>query len=123
MQTSQVTATTLVAFDGVKESLKIALAETIMVLSLNDFKENRPDHIFRKNLQQITVLVAVNEQLQILELTNIFAHPRNAVVDRLIVRAGRLKKGDAALAQSAHRRQNVGRCHRQMLNARAFVLV
>ncbi|MFT5484469.1 MAG: hypothetical protein ACI9GW_003134 [Halieaceae bacterium] len=42
----QYPATNLIAFDGFKKSFKISFAKAVITLSLNKFKEYRPDYCF-----------------------------------------------------------------------------
>src|SRR5690606_10585490 len=42
----------LIQFDGLEQGLEVALSETVVTLALNNFKKNRTDLVFGKDLQQ-----------------------------------------------------------------------
>ena len=56
----------LFAFDGFEECLEIAFAEALRAFALNNFEKQRRPVFYRfgKNLQQITFIIAIDENAQ-----------------------------------------------------------
>lgn len=64
----QVTSLLLLCFNCLKKSLKVPSSETRVVVSLNDLQKESGTilHRFRKDLQQVPIVVIVNQDIQLL---------------------------------------------------------
>src|SRR5439155_12774857 len=88
-------AANLILLDRFEQRLEIALAESIVALALDEFEEDRPDRIGRKDLQQhfcvaaIDHALAVDQDAVLLQSHDILAMLRQARVNLLKVGAGR----------------------------------
>src|SRR5689334_5396026 len=73
---SEVAARVLLALDGLEEGLEVALAEAERAVPLDDLEEDRGPVAERlgEDLQEVAVLVAVDEDLALLELLDRCAH-------------------------------------------------
>ena len=73
---------------GLEQCLKIALAETFVAFALDDFKENRPYHVFGKDLQQQTLAFtgrAVDQYMALPERLQIFSVAGQTLVHAFII--------------------------------------
>ena len=79
----------LIFLDRFEQRLEITLAESIVALALDEFEEDRPDRVRRKNLQQHLGLAAIDDALAVdqdagaLQAGDVLAVLRQARVDLL----------------------------------------
>src|SRR5437899_1968206 len=91
----QHTPANLILLDRLEQRLEITLAESIIALALDEFEENRPDRVRRKDLQQHLGVAAVDDALTVdqnavaLQADDVLAMLRQARVDLLEIGIGR----------------------------------
>jgi hypothetical protein len=114
-------ATLLVSLDTSKEGSEVSLAKTQVILSLNELEKNGPNQIFGEELQQVSILVAVDEHISALNLLAILGHRRKSFEQCLIVvglDVEELKRAPFKLAKGC---KNVIGQQGDVLNARASI--
>ena len=69
----QISSCSLIQFNTLEKSFEVASPETLMVVSLNDFKEDsRPIlHGLCEDLQKIAIVIIINQNLQFLQLCQV----------------------------------------------------
>src|SRR5213596_2086723 len=107
----QHTPANLILLDRLEQRLEVAFAKTIVALALDEFEENRPDRVRRKDLQQHLGVAAVDHALTML---------RQARVDLLEIgiRRGRHER-QARIAQGLDGAVDVPRATGDVLNTLA----
>src|SRR5512132_4314994 len=83
----QISSRGLFALDGFEQRFEVAFAETLRAFALNDLeKERRPilDR-FCEDLQQITFIIAIDENSDLLQRAQFFVDMTNAIEQRVIV--------------------------------------
>merc|ERR1719234_2995026 len=72
----QVTPGCLVQINALKESFEVARTKTLVVVSLDNFNENSWSILQRlcEDLKKIPIVVIVDQNLQSLDLVNVFLH-------------------------------------------------
>src|SRR5262249_43855202 len=116
-----VPVTVLRPLDGLEERAEVAVAEALVAASLDELVEKgtRPlvaveaRRFAQEDLEHVFVVLAVDEYLEVLELGEIVrdvldAELRQALGHQAIVVLVRRQKGDAAGAELAHGRDDVG---------------
>src|SRR6266481_4549313 len=85
---SQISSRGLFALDGFEERFEIAFAETLRAFALNDLKKERRAILnrFCKDLQQITFIVAINQNAEPFECVKFFVDVPYAIEQRVVVR-------------------------------------
>ena len=83
----QITSRFLFAFDGFEERLEIAFAKTLRAFALNNFEKERRPVFYRlgKYLQQITFIIAIDENAQPLQRIQFFIDVTYSIEQRVIV--------------------------------------
>ena len=101
----QISSRGLLAFDGLEQRFEIAFAEALRAFALNDFKEERRSifHRLCENLQQITFIIAIDENAQLFQCVQFFINVTHAVEQRVVVRRRHFQELEPALLQ--HRSQ------------------
>src|SRR5688572_4480466 len=115
----------LVEFDGLEQCLEIAFAETLVALALDDFEEDRTDHVGGEDLQQHALIrraAAVDQDAALLELGDVLVMPGNALFDARVIGVGRVLESHAATAQHVDGAIDVLGAERDVLDALALVL-
>jgi len=76
----------LFALDGLEQRLEVALAETLAALALDDLEEEggAVSHRSGEDLQQVPVVVAVDEHVEVLEALEVLIDAPGAVAERLV---------------------------------------
>src|SRR5690606_22563731 len=100
----------LVALDALEQRLEVALAEAFVALALNDLEEDRADRVLGEDLQQLALLglgIRVDQDPVAAQALHVLAVLRDALVDHVEVRVGRVQELDAGLAHLLHRHVDV----------------
>src|SRR3546814_8927455 len=79
-------------FDRFEQRLKIAVAETLVPLALDDLEEDRPDHVLGEDLEQDAFVadIAVDQDAVLLQSLEILAVAGDALVDQLVIGLDRI---------------------------------
>src|SRR6266478_3118528 len=87
MNKSQIASRSLFALDRFEERFEIAFAETLRALALNDLeKQRRPIfHGLGKDLEQITFIIAIHENSDLLQRIEFFVDVADAIEQRVVV--------------------------------------
>src|SRR5438128_2225827 len=82
--------------DRLEQRLKVAFAETLVALALDDLEEDRSDHRGREDLEKHFVLRrrAVEENSILPQTRRVFAVIRQAGGEQIVVRFRRILKSD-----------------------------
>lgn len=100
-----------------------------MIMSLNDLQEKRRPILqsARKDLQQISILIEIHHNPQLLNNVQVFPDPhptlRQLGAQNLIVLVGRVQKLNSACAHTAHRPKNVVGGQRNVLHTGTAIIV
>src|SRR5438477_2645550 len=99
--TLQISSRGLLALDGLEQRLEITFAKAFRALALDDLvKERRPVlHWLAKNLQQITFVIAIDQNAQSLQRVQLFVDVPNAIQQRVIIGRRNVQELDSALLQ------------------------
>src|SRR5579871_6595224 len=90
-------AALLIELDRLEQSLEVALAETLVALSLDELEEDRSDRVLGEDLQQDAALeTAIDEDAAPLELREGLAVPADARIDPFVVARRGLLEFDGA---------------------------
>src|SRR6187399_556305 len=105
----EISSPPLLFLDRDEQRLKVAFSKTFAALSLEDLVEHRRPVLdgFGKDLQQIALFVAVDEDAEAFELTDIFVDTANAVRQFFVVGVGDTEEFDAVPLQFFHRTKDV----------------
>src|SRR6478609_8648156 len=118
---SEVAALVLLALDGLEERLEVALAEAERAVPLDELEEDRRAVAERlgEDLQQVAVLVAVDEDLALLQLLDRYADVADALAELgvLVVAVGGVEELDAVGTQGVDRAEDVVRRDGEVLGA------
>src|SRR6478736_1280070 len=108
---SEVAALVLLALDGLEERLEVALAEAERAVPLDELEEDGRAVAERlgEDLQQVAVLVAVDEDLALLQLLDRYADVADALAELgvLVVAVGGVEELDAVGPQGVDRGEDV----------------
>src|SRR6185436_21166077 len=88
----------LVEFHRFEQRLEVAFAEALVALPLDELEEDRPELVFAEDLQQQLAGLAVDQDLALLQLGDVLAVSRDALVDQLVIRIDRVEQLHAARA-------------------------
>src|SRR3546814_11621217 len=104
-------APNLVQFDRFEQRLKIAVAETLVPLALDDLEEDRPDHVLGEDLEQDAFVadIAVDQDAVLLQSLEILAVAGDALVDQLVIGLDRILQLTPARAQFRSEESRVGK--------------
>lgn len=126
---SKVSTTRLLGLDGFKKTFKVSRSEALMVVSLDDLKEERRTVFDRpcKYLQQIAVLVIVDKYMEVLELVQGLLH-RDAgrfelFPQMLVVHARNVQKFGTTATEGLDGADDVLCVHRNMLHTGTSVVI
>src|SRR5205823_13864639 len=119
----EIAAECLLALDRLEERFEVSLAEAARPVALDHLeKERRPVlRRLREDLQQVAVLVAVDEDLEPLQLVVVLRDLPHAPGRLFVVRVRGLEKQQPAALQFLDRPYDVGRSERDVLRAGAPV--
>src|SRR3954470_8586809 len=90
---SEDAAAHLVELDALEQSLEIALAEALVALALDDFEEDRADHVLGEDLQQQALTFrgrAVHQNAALLELGDALLMALDALRQHLVISVRRI---------------------------------
>src|SRR5438046_10368393 len=95
-----------------KSALKLPLPK-LFALALNDLEKERWAifHRFRKDLQQITFIIAIDENSEPLQCVQLFIDVADAIEQRVVVSGRNSQELKPALLQRGHRFDDVVRGH------------
>ncbi len=113
----------LVEFDALEQRLEVAVAEAVVALALDELEKDRAQLVLAEDLQQDRVLLAVDQDLALVQFFHAFAVAGNALVHQLVVGVDRVQQAHAGAAQRVHRGVEVVRAHGDVLDALAVVHV
>src|SRR5262245_38097840 len=115
----------LFAFDGLKEGLEIPLAEAARPPALNDLEEESRSILDRlgEDLEQVTLVVAVDQNPQLSELAQVFLHFPHAIRQHFIVGGRDSQKRHVILHHGAHALDDIAGCHGDVLYAGSAVIL
>src|SRR5437016_11811634 len=87
MNKSQIASRSLLALDGFEERFEIAFAETLRAFALNDLEKERRAvfHRLGENLEQITLVIAIDQNAQALQRVQFFINMAHAIEQRVVV--------------------------------------
>src|SRR5690606_15808630 len=121
----QVAPQRLLALDGLEEGPEVPLAETAAALPLDQLEEQRRTvlHRAREQLQQVALLVAVDEDAELADEVERLLDLADALRQQLVVAARHAEELHAVVAQPLHGVQDVGRLERDVLDARAAIVL
>src|ERR1700680_1153270 len=124
-QSLQIAACRLFALDGLEQGPEVTLAEALAALALDHFEEQRRPVAdgAREDLQQVSVVVAVDEDVEIVQPVEVFVDALCARSQRGVVLVGRGEKLDPALLHLADRLHDVIGVDRDVLHTRAAVVI
>ena len=103
--------------------LPVALAEASIVLALNELEKHGADRLLGEDLEQVAILVAVDEDVQALEVFEVLVDVADAVEHVVVVVFRHVEEIHAVGAHPAHGLQDVVGGHGDVLHAGAFVEV
>ena len=121
----QIAPSCLLPLDRLKQRPEIPFAEGIGAGPLDDLIEQRRPVLdgFGKELQQVTFLILIDEDAQLLDRLVVLAHIPDAVPQRFIIAVGHAEEFDAVVAQHRHGMQNIARRQRDVLHTGAGVVI
>src|SRR6266567_6652064 len=95
----QIAAQLLLAFDGFKQGLEVALAETAAAFALNDFVEQGGAVFYRlgEDLQHVTLVVAIDENAESFKLIEGLVDSAHAALQFCVVGMGDVEEFDTLL--------------------------
>src|SRR3954471_13070278 len=107
--TLQVSPTGLLALDRLEQRLEVALAEAERAVPLDELEEHRRAVLDRlgEDLQQVAVLVAVSEDLQLAQLVERDPGVADPGAELVVVGIRRLEELDASRSHLPHRANDV----------------
>merc|ERR1719384_1180422 len=88
----QISSCSLIQFNTLEKSFEIASPETLMVVSLNDLKEDSWPilHGLGEDLQKIAIVIIINQNLQFLQLCQVLLNldfrVRKTLSEHVIIR-------------------------------------
>src|SRR5690606_13648470 len=115
----------LIQFDGFEKRLEVAFAEALVAFALNNFEEDRSDHVLRENLQQqplALLRIAVDQNAALAQLFDLLAVAGHARIDPFVVRIRRILELNALASQHIDRGKDIVGAERDVLNAFALIL-
>ena len=85
-------------FQGFEERLEVSLAETLRAFALDDFeKKRRPIfHRLGEDLQQITFVIAIDQNAEALERLEIFIDVTDPIRQRVVIGGRNIQELDPA---------------------------
>ena len=101
--------------------LEISLTKREVVLSLDDLDEDRPNDIFRKNLQQITFLITIDENIMFGDFFMIFLHVRHASEDIVVISFFNVERFNSTALHHVERLHDITRRKGNVLDSRTVV--
>lgn len=77
----KITSSCLLTFKSLEQTLEISSSKAVKVVALDDFDEHRGpvEHMFGKNLEQISLLVKVNQNMKLFQNGNILFECQSGV--------------------------------------------
>src|SRR4051812_8635606 len=114
-------AADLVELDALEQRLEIAVAEALIALALDDFEEDRAEHVLGEDLKQDALLadIAVDQDAVLAQPLEILAMVGDALVHQFVIGLDRVLQLDAAATQPLDGVEDVGRRQREVLDALA----
>lgn len=105
----QISATRLLEFDGFEERLKVAFPKAAASFALDELeKKSGPVfHGARKNLQEVTLFVAIDQDSVMANGVQRLVDFADTIAQRVVVTIGYAQKFDAILLESTHRVDHV----------------
>src|SRR6185437_2925210 len=99
--TSERSSARLFALDGLEQCLEISFTERTRSVALDDLEEQRGPVLdgLGKDLQEIALLVAVDEDVQLRQFVQVFRNVAHTTRQRIVVRAGNVDEGDVVVPQ------------------------
>ena len=94
----QIAPRVLFAFEGFEECFEISFAETLRAFALDDFEKQRRSVFdwFGENLEQITFIVAIDENAQPLQRFQFFVDVTHPIGQRVVITRWNLQEFDTA---------------------------
>src|SRR5439155_8333355 len=111
----------LIKLDRLEQRLEVPLAEGFVAFPLDELEEDRPELVLAEDLQQELAGPAVDQDLALLQLGEVLAVPRDALVDELIVGVEGVEELHPARAQRVDRLGQIARPHGDVLDAFAVI--
>src|SRR5260370_8457285 len=95
----QIASCGLFALDRFEERFEIAFAETLRAFALNDLKKERWPVLdrFGKDLQQITFVVAINQNAELFQCVQFFVNMANTIEQCVVVSRRNFQELEPAL--------------------------
>ena len=94
----------------------------MVILALNQLEEDRTEEVLRKDLKQVTFVVAVDEHVALGDGFAVFAHTLHAFEHARVVLALDVEKLHWRALELLERAKDIERLQRDVLHARAFVI-
>src|SRR6187551_2547186 len=115
----EIAAESLLALDRLEERLEVADPEAARAVALDHLEEERRAVLddLRKQLEQVTLLVAVDEDAHRAQVVPVLFDLADALLDDVVVGVGRLDEEHAVLAQRRHGPHDVLGLQRDVLDA------
>src|SRR5688572_21761761 len=113
----------LVELDRLEQRLEVALAEALVALPLDELEEDRAELVLREDLQQQRARLAVDQDLALLQLRQVFAVAGDALVHQLVVGVHGVEELHALRAHRIHGGEEIGGAERDVLDAFAMIEV
>src|SRR5688572_15036705 len=115
----EIPAQRLLALDRLEQCLEVPLPEAARTLPLDDLEEHRRAVLHRlgEDLQQVAVGIAIDEDTELPERSEVLVDRADAIEQILVVRRGDAQKLNAPIAQRRHRLHDVVGRNGHVLNA------
>src|SRR5260370_20484691 len=122
---SEIASQLLITLESFEKSFEVSLAKATCSFAFNRLKEDgwATAYRFRKDLEQIALIVVVNQDTKLSNLVDILIYVTNAIQYMIIVSRGSRQEIDPTLLQVAYRRYNIIGIQCNVLNPRAIVEV
>src|SRR5687768_3890183 len=113
---SQISARRLLPLDRLEQGLEVPLTEALGTLALNDLVEQRGAvlHRLAEDLEQVAFIVAVHQDAELLELSQLLVNPADPLLHCVVVRLGHLEEIDPAIPESRNRLNDIVRRDRDV---------
>ena len=129
MISSEVTSSSLLNLNRFEQTFEISCTESLMIVSLNDFKEQSRSVLnrFSEDLQKITLIVIIYENFKLLKgfnvLVNLYASMLQAFTKSLIIGIRNCQELDSSIFQCRDSLNNIWSRKCYVLNTSTTVVI
>src|SRR5204862_8109063 len=121
----EVSSLRLLAFDGFEQRFEIPIADALRAFALNDLEKERWAILYwlRENLEQITFIIAIHENPELLERIQLFVDVTDPIEQRLVISRRHFQELEPALLQRGNRLHDVVGSHCDVLTSLHIVII